>query len=311
VLNAAIKKANIPQEKAKDVLRVLDKLSKIGRSNVHLELTVGRTDSSGDKIPGLGLNDYSANLMAILFEAPIKKSSTANVIRKDVLGFLQELFGEESCSDLKSLDEFLDAINLGSDLVAFDPTIARGLDYYTGPVFEVNLKDKPQFGSIAGGGRYDNLLKRFTDTDIPAVGFSIGVDRLLAATLAPSGGDESGSDFVDIFVSIMEQDKLPEYLKIADELRGAGFRTDLYLGTEKSLRKQLQYADKIGAKFAVIVGSNEFAKNTVTIKDLTAGAEASKNAAKREEWLKKTREVQIEIPRGKIVEEISKLLAEK
>ncbi len=106
----------------------------------------------------------------------------------------------------------------------------------------------------------------------------------------------------------MEQDKRQEYLKIAKELRGGGFKTDLYLGTEKGLRKQLQYADKVGAKFAVIVGSNEFANSTVTIKDLTAGAEASKEAAKREEWLKKSREVQSEVPRDKLVEEIRKLL---
>lgn len=307
VLNAAIKKANIPQEKAKDVLRVLDKLSKIGRSNLHLELTVGRTDSSGDKIPGLGLNDYSANLMAILFEAPIKKSSTANVIRKDVLGFLQELFGEESCSDLKTLDELLDAINLGSDVVAFDPTIARGLDYYTGTVFEVNLKNKPQFGSVAGGGRYDNLVKRFTDADLPAVGFSIGVDRLLAAI------DESDEtiNLTDVVVTIMERTRLDEYLKIANELRNAGIRTDLYLGEEKGLRKQLQYADRVTARFAVIIGSNEFEKGTVTIKDLKVGEAVSRDAAQREEWLKKSREIQIEIPRIDIVEELKKLLKSK
>lgn len=304
VLNAVVLYSGIPAERGKDVFRVLDKLNKIGMQNIELELTNGRYDSSGDFIQGLGLTD--SNVKKIKDYLALPKGD-----RKKVLSEIAALLGSECCSDLKSLDEFLDAINLGSDIVAFDPTIARGLDYYTGPVFEVNLKDKPQFGSIAGGGRYDNLLKRFTDTDIPAVGFSIGVDRLLAAMLAPSGGDESGGDFVDVVVSIMEQDKLPEYLKIANELRGAGFRTDLYLGTEKSLRKQLQYADKIGAKFAVIVGSNEFAKGTVTIKDLTAGAEASKDAAKREEWLKKSREIQIEIPRGKIVEEIRELLAEK
>ncbi len=296
VLNAVVQYSGISPERAKDVFRVLDKLNKIGMQNIELELTKGRFDSSGDFIRGLGLTESNVEKIKDYLALP-------NGERKKVLSEISSLLGPESCSDLKSLHEFLDAINLGSDIVAFDPTIARGLDYYTGPVFEVNLKDKPQFGSVAGGGRYDNLVKRFTDADLPAVGFSIGVDRLLAAL-----GDESETDFVDVVVTIMEQDKLPEYLKIASELRAAGLRTDLYLGTEKGLRKQLQYADKVGAKFAVIIGSNEFEKGTVTIKDLTAGAEASKDSAEREEWLKKSREVQREIPRKDFIKELKKLL---
>ncbi len=297
VLNAVVEYSGIPAERAKNIFRVLDKLNKIGMENIELELTKGRRDVSGDFIPGLGLT--TANVSKIEDYLSLPKGD-----RKEVLGKLSGLLGEESCTDLKSLDGFLDVLGLGSQIVAFDPTIARGLDYYTGPVFEVTLKDKPQFGSIAGGGRYDNLVKRFTDTDLPAVGFSIGVDRLLAAM-----GNEADNDFVDVVVTIMEQDKLQEYLKIANELRNVGFKTDLYLGTEKSLRKQLQYADKVGAKYAVIVGSNEFANGTVTIKDLTAGAEASKDTAKREEWLKKSREIQKEIPRKNFVEEIGKLLS--
>jgi histidyl-tRNA synthetase len=299
VLNAVVRYSGILPERAKDIFRVLDKLNKVGMQNVELELTKGRYDSSGDFIPGLGLTD--SNVEKIKDYVSLPKGE-----RKQVLSEISSLLGDESCSDLRSLDEFLDAIGLGSDIVAFDPAIARGLDYYTGPVFEVNLKDKPQFGSVAGGGRYDNLVKRFTDADLPAVGFSIGVDRLLAAI-----GDEENDDFVDVVVTIMEQEKLPEYLRIANELRGAGFRTDLYLGTERSLRKQLQYADKVGAKYAVIIGSNEFAKGTVTIKDLTAGTEASRDAAKREEWLKKSREVQREIPRKDFVEELRKILPAK
>jgi len=296
VLNAVVQYSGVPPERAKDIFRVLDKLNKIGLQNVELELTKGRYDSSGDFIQGLGLTDSNVKKIKDYLALPKGK-------RKVILSEITSLLGSESCSDLRSLDEFLDAINLGSDVVAFDPTTARGLDYYTGPVFEVNLIDKSQFGSVAGGGRYDNLVKRFTDTDLPAVGFSIGVDRLLAAI-----GEKENDDFVDVVVTIMEQDKLQEYLKIADELRSAGLRTDLYLGTEKGLRKQLQYADKVGAKYAVIVGSNEFAGGTVTIKNLTAGAEASKDTAKREEWLKKSREAQIETPRKDFLLKIKELL---
>ncbi len=298
VLNAVIEYSGIQSDRAKDVFRVLDKLNKVGMDNVELELTKGRRDVSGDFIPGLGLTD--ANVQKIKEYLALPKGN-----RKKVLAEIAALLGAENCEDLKSLDGFLDVLGLGANVVSFDPTIARGLDYYTGPVFEVNLKDKPQFGSVAGGGRYDNLVKRFTDADIPAVGFSIGVDRLLAA-LADGGVQ---TNFTDVVVTIMDRDRLEEYLKIADELRNAGVRTDLYLGQEKGLRKQLQYADRVSARFAVIVGSNEMEKGVVTVKDLKAGESVSKDAAQREEWLKKSREIQREFPRKDFVAEILKLLS--
>lgn len=298
VLNAVVEYSGIPSDKGKDVFRVLDKLNKVGIENVELELTKGRYDASGDFIQGLGLTATSVG--RIKDYLALSKGD-----RKKVLDEISGLLGAGSCDDLKSLDGFLDVLGLGSDVVAFDPTIARGLDYYTGPVFEVNLKDKPQFGSVAGGGRYDNLVKRFTESDVPAVGFSIGVDRLLAAL----NDAENETNFTDVVVTIMDRDKLDEYLRIADELRKAGVRTDLYLGQEKGLRKQLQYADRVDARFAVIVGSNEFEKGVVTIKDLKAGENVSKDAAQREEWLKKSREIQREIPRKDFARELLKLLS--
>ncbi len=297
VLNAVVAYGGIPADRAKDVFRVLDKLNKIGIQNIELELTKGRFDSSGDFIPGLGLTGSSVKKIRDYLALPKGE-------RKKVLAEITALLGEESCSDLKSLDNFLDVLGLGNGVVSFDPTIARGLDYYTGPVFEVNLKNKLQFGSVAGGGRYDNLVKRFTNADLPAVGFSIGVDRLLAAI-----GDEAENvSFTDVVVTIMERERLGEYLKIANELRTAGVRTDLYLGEEKGLRKQLQYADKVNARFAIIVGSNEFEKGVVTVKDLKVGESASKDASEHEEWLKKSREIQKELPRKDFVKEIKKLL---
>lgn len=298
VLNAVVEYSGIDSRRAKDVFRVLDKLNKIGLENIELELTKGRFDASGDFITGLGLTEV--NVAKIKDYLALPKGD-----RKKVLAEISGLLGPESCDDMKSLDGFLDVLGLGSDVVAFDPTIARGLEYYTGPVFEVNLKDKPQFGSVAGGGRYDNLVKRFTEADLPAVGFSIGVDRLLAAM----GDAGMETNFIDVVVTIMERGKLNEYLKIAGELRNAGVRTDLYLGQEKGLRKQLQYADRVNARYAVIVGSNEFEKGVVTVKDLKAGENVSRNAAEREEWLKKSREIQKEIPRKEFVAEILKLLA--
>lgn len=298
VLDAVVEYSGIPADRSKDVFRVLDKLNKIGMQNIELELTKGRYDASGDFIPGLKLTD--SNVAKIKNYLALPKGE-----RREVLGEIISLLGEESCTDLKSLDGFLDILGLNSKIVSFDPTIARGLEYYTGPVFEVNLKDRQQFGSVAAGGRYDNLVKRFTEADLPAVGFSIGVDRLLAAI----GEEGSDVNFTDVVVTIMERDKLDQYLEIANELRDAGVRTDLYLGQEKGLRKQLQYADRVNARLAVIVGSNEFEKGVVTVKDLRAGESVSKRAPEREEWLKKSREAQREVPRGELVEEIKRLLS--
>ncbi len=300
VLNAVVKYSGVRAERSKDVFRVLDKLNKIGMYNIELELTKGRRDVSGDFIPGLGLTEDNVSKIKDYLALP--KGD-----RKTVLSEVVSLLGEESCSDLKDLDVFLDAVGLGDEVVVYDPTIARGLDYYTGPVFEVNLKDKPQFGSVAGGGRYDNLVKRFTDADLPAVGFSIGVDRLLAAM----GEGQEATSFADAVITIMERDKLGEYLKMANELRAAGIRTDLYLGQEKGLRKQLQYADRVNARVAIIVGSNEFEKGIVTLKDLKAGEAVSKDASQREEWLKKSREIQREIPREELTEEVKRLFGRK
>lgn len=298
VLNAVLTYANIPYNLGKDVFRVLDKLNKIGIENVKLELTEGRYDASGDFIPGLGLG--TQNVRKIEDYLLLPKGD-----RKIVTKELTSLLGEESALDLIKLDELLSALGLTSEIVTYDPTIARGLDYYTGPVFEVVLKDKLQFGSIAGGGRYDGLVKRFTDVEIPAVGFSIGVDRLLSAI-----EDKLSTDsLVDIVVTVMDREKLQDYLRIANDLRNSGlFRVDLYVGDEKSLRKQLQYADKVGAKLALIIGPDEFQKGTVTIKDLRKGKAESKDIADRERWLKKTREIQEEVPRNELTSIVKRLL---
>lgn len=296
VLNAVVDYAGIARERAHDIFRVLDKLNKVGIKNVELELTTGRRDVSGDFIQGLGLTDRNVSRLKDYLNLPRGE-------RRFVLKELGELLGDESCADLQRLHEFLSDLGMDESVVVFDPTVARGLDYYTGPVFEVTLADKPNFGSVAGGGRYDNLVRRFSDTDIPAVGFSIGIDRLVSAI-----AETDENKFVDVVVTIMEQQKLGDYLKVAHDLREAGLKTDLYLGTERSLRKQLQYADRVGARFAIIIGSNEFEKSTVTIKDLSAGSDASKDSAKREEWLKKSREIQKEVPRSEMVSTLRDLI---
>ena len=189
------------------------------------------------------------------------------------------------------------------------PSTVRGLGYYTGPVYEVELTEKienedgtvNEIGSVAGGGRYDDLIKRFTGQVIPATGFSLGVDRLLFALnqiKSKAETDKKGP----IIITIMEKDKLSEYQKIVIELRTAGIKSELYQGNPKDLGRQLKYADKRGSKFAIIMGSNEFNRGVVQIKDLELGSRISSQIKSHEEW--KDQPAQVEISREKLIDYI-------
>ena len=189
----------------------------------------------------------------------------------------------------------------------------RGLGYYTGPVYEVELTEKienedgtvNEIGSVAGGGRYDDLIKRFTGQVIPATGFSLGVDRLLLALnqiQTKAETDEIGP----IIITIMEKDKLSEYQKIVIELRRAGIKSELYQGNPKDLGRQLKYADNRGSKFAIIMGSNELNKGVVQIKDLELGRKLSAGISSNEEW--KEQPAQFPVKREALIEKILELL---
>jgi histidyl-tRNA synthetase len=189
--------------------------------------------------------------------------------------------------------------------------VVRGLGYYTGPVFEAELtfeilddKGRPrQFGSVAGGGRYDDLVKRFTGQDVPATGVSIGVDRLLAALRAK--GRISGAMQGPVVVTVMDRDRMADYQAMATELRNAGIRAEVYLGNPKNFGNQLKYADKRESPVAVIQGSDEAARGVVQIKDLILGAKIAANAS-LEEW--KAQPAQREVARGDLVAEIRAIL---
>ncbi len=311
VLDSLLDFAGIPHSMAHGVFRVLDKLEKIGLDSVSAELTVGRVDVSGDKIPGLGLREEQVNKIREFVALP-------KGTRDDVLRNLATLFdGVPSSSaaleDLAFLNTSLTSLGMPDDRVALDLSIARGLDYYTGSVFEAMLLDAPEFGSVFGGGRYDGLVERFLGKKIPAVGGSIGVDRLLAA-LSKSGSIDESSATAKVLVLVMERSRMPDYLAIGQEIRRAGINTEVYVGEEKSLRKQLQYADRLGIPVGVIVGGDEFAQNSVTLKDLKQGAQLQekKSAApgvERDQWLQRSKSVQRTVPREKMVEEILAMLA--
>jgi histidyl-tRNA synthetase len=193
-----------------------------------------------------------------------------------------------------------------------DPSVVRGLGYYTGPVYEAELTfeildekgRKRQFGSVAGGGRYDDLVKRFTGQAVPATGVSIGVDRLLAALREKGriGGKAAGP----VVVTVMDKARMAEYQGMVAELRQAGIRAEVYLGNPKSFGNQLKYADKRESPVAIIAGSDEQERGVVQIKDLILGAKIAENAT-HEEW--KERPSQFEVPRAELVSKVREILS--
>lgn len=221
------------------------------------------------------------------------------------------IVGLQGVSELIEITELLEKQGHGPDRIIIDPFIVRGLGYYTGPVFEAELtfeiedekSRKQQFGSVAGGGRYDDLVKRFTGQAVPAVGISIGVDRLLAALRAKDrAGDESVGPVV---VTVMDRDRMSDYQSMAAELRAAGIRAEVYLGNPKNFGNQLKYADKRGSPVAIIQGSDEAERGVVQIKDLVLGAKIAETAT-HEEW--KDQPAQFECARVDLVAKVREIL---
>ncbi|MDR7126216.1 histidyl-tRNA synthetase [Pseudorhodobacter sp. 4114] len=242
--------------------------------------------------------------------------AASHIYNSAVLDFLDSLVsgskvGEEGVEELRSISSLLSAQGYGPDRIVIDPGVVRGLGYYTGPVYEAELtfqitdeKGRPRnFGSVAGGGRYDDLVKRFTGQSVPATGVSIGVDRLLAALHAK--GRISTDSAGPVVVTVMDRDRMADYMAMVGELRSAGIRAEVYLGNPKNFGNQLKYADKRNSPIAVIQGGNEAAAGTVILKDLILGAKIAQNAT-LEEW--KDRPAQVEIPRAELVTAVRRML---
>ncbi|MDU8943316.1 histidine--tRNA ligase [Ovoidimarina sediminis] len=291
------------------VLRAIDKLDRLGRIGVRDLLGAGRKDESGDFTEGAGLSETQADVVMGFMEAKgADAATTINALRGLVAS---SVIGGEGVDELEAIGANLAAQGYGTDQVDIDPSVVRGLGYYTGPVFEAELtfeitdeKGRPrQFGSVAGGGRYDDLVKRFTGQAVPATGISIGVDRLLAALRAKGriGGEPEGP----VVVTVMDRDRMAEYQAMAAELRAAGIRAEVYLGNPKNFGNQLKYADRRGSPAAVIEGADEKANGIVQVKDLILGAEIAKNAD-LEEW--QSRPSQYEVPRGDLVAKVREIL---
>lgn len=310
LLNSLMDYAGIPHRSSHKVFRVLDKLQKIGLKAVAEELTVGRTDESGDEITGLHLSNEAVSKIKEFLAVPPGK-------RKEVLAKLARLFAQvessrEAIAELTFICDSLDHLEIPEANVLLDQSIARGLDYYTGPVFEASLDDAPEFGSVFGGGRYDGLVERFLGRKIPAVGASIGVDRLLAAMQKLNLIEHAPATAL-VLVTVMDWSRLGDYQKLTREIRQSGINAELYLGEEKSLGKQLQYANRQEIPIAVIIGSDEFARGEVTIKNLKLGGQLqdkkkTASGKERDEWLKLSRSVQLAVPRGQCIAQIRAML---
>ena len=219
--------------------------------------------------------------------------------------------GETGVAELEEIAALLDAGGYGADRVEIDPSVVRGLGYYTGPVYEAELtfeikdeKGRPRnFGSVAGGGRYDDLVKRFTGQEVPATGVSIGVDRLLAALRAT--GRIGTQDLGPVVVTVMDRDRMADYQNMVTELRSAGIRAEVYFGNPKNFGNQLKYADKRNSPIAIIAGTDEFDRGMVQIKDLILGAKIAETAT-LEEW--KERPSQFEVPRADLLAKVQEIL---
>ncbi len=291
------------------VLRTVDKFDKVGGGGVKELLTKGRLDASGAYIDGVGLSeDQAAPVMAFLTSKSDDAQTTLNNLREAVGG---SQFGLDGIAELEQIANLLAAQGYGSDRVEIDPSVVRGLGYYTGPVFEAELTfdildekgRKRQFGSVAGGGRYDDLVKRFTGQAVPATGVSIGVDRLLAA-LREKGRIQSQATG-PVVVTVMDRDRMADYQAMVGELRQAGIRAEVYLGNPKNFGNQLKYADRRASPVAVIEGGDEKDRGIVQIKDLILGAKIAENAT-LEEW--KSRPSQFEVPRADLVAKVREIL---
>jgi histidyl-tRNA synthetase len=294
---------------ADDVLRTIDKFDKVGEEGVRQLLTTGRKDDSGAFIDGIGLRPEQAGpVLAFLTSRGADNAATLRNLRGAVG---DSPVGAEGVDELAEISLMLAAMGVGEDRAIIDPSIVRGLGYYTGPVFEAELTfeilddkgRKRQFGSVAGGGRYDGLVERFTGQKVPATGVSIGVDRLLAALRSKGlmGGEAHGP----VVVTVMDRDRMADYQAMAAELRAAGIRAEVYLGNPKNFGNQLKYADKRRSPLAIIQGADEARRAVVQIKDLVLGARIA-SAASHEEW--KAQPAQTEVPRGDLVAEVRRIL---
>jgi len=294
------------------VLRAIDKLDKFGPEGVRLLLGAGRKDESGDFTKGAGLNEEQIG--KVLFFVGIRDYfESAADLAKLVEGTAR---GGEGVDELNQIGHLVTSAGYGPDRIKIDPSVVRGLEYYTGPVFEAELQfavtnekgEKVVFGSVGGGGRYDGLVSRFMGQPVPATGFSIGVSRLMTAlkNLGKLGQEEV---VAPVLVTVMDGDieSMGRYQRFTQELRAAGIRAEMYQGNWKKFGNQLKYADRRGAPVAVIQGGDERAEGLVQIKDLIEGKRLSGEIEDNTTW-REARVAQVSVPEAELVARVREIL---
>ncbi len=304
--------ADADAKKRLTVLRAVDKLDRLGTEGVSRLLGTGRKDESGDFTAGAGLApDAIETMLKFVGASAVDGARALDLIEPLVSG---SETGRAGLAELRQIAELVASGGYDRDRIAFDSTVVRGLEYYTGPVFEAELtfevKDEDgnivRFGSVGGGGRYDDLVARFTGQRVPATGFSIGVSRL-AAALRYLDKSEKVQAHGPVVVLVMDKGELPRYQRLAQTLRQAGIRAEMYLGTS-GMKPQMKYADKRGAPCVIIQGSQEREKGEVQIKDLIDGAKAAQSITDNKEW-KAARPAQFSVPEAEMVAAVKGVLA--
>ncbi|WP_073052715.1 histidine--tRNA ligase [Kaistia soli] len=283
------------------VLRAIDKLDKFGPEGVRLLLGAGRKDESGDFTKGAGLDEAAIDKVVSRLTAEAGASADATGIEA------------EGLRELSEIQSLISAAGYGPDRIKIDPSVVRGLEYYTGPVFEaellfetVNDKGEPaRFGSIGGGGRYDGLVGRFRSESVPGTGFSIGVSRLMAA-LTALGKISTMPEPGPVVVTVFDRDRMGDYQRMVKQIRDAGIRAELYLGGSGP-KAQLKYADKRNSPCVIIQGGDELAKGVVQIKDLALGKQMSTEITDNAAW-REGRPAQQEVAEADMVEAVRRIV---
>ncbi len=296
-------------------LRAIDKLDRFGMKGVELLLGAGRKDESGDFTRGAGLPAAAIGPVLDFVAASQGMPSREEVLTRLAAVLANSPEGQAGVEDLSRIHTAVTAMGVSEDAAIFDPGVVRGLEYYTGPVFEAELlletrDDKGNLvsmGSVGGGGRYDDLVARFTGERVPATGFSFGVSRL-AAALALIGDKTAAARGPIVIINFSDAD-MGEYFRLAADIRAAGMAAEVYLG-RSGMRAQMKYADRRMSPAAVMLGGDELANGTVTIKDLDLGREMAMQISDNKQW-REDRPGQITLPRTEAINHLKSIMEER
>jgi histidyl-tRNA synthetase len=274
----------IDEEKQSIALRAIDKLDRVGVDGVQYLLGKGRKDKSGDFTKGAELEE--SQIKEIINFLDIKNLSDNDFEEIREIAADNENMND-GIKELKLIEKYFSLFNFKNYI--FDPTVVRGLEYYTGPIFEANLtfgvKNKKgqeiEFGSVGGGGRYDDLVKRFNNQDCPSTGISVGLDRLIYAILQKNKIKVEKK--TPVLICVFDEKYMDFYIKILNMLRSENIIAEIYSGSS-NIKSQFKYADKRGCNYVILCGDDEVSKNVVTIKNLNIGKQMSENIKDRSEW---------------------------